>query len=313
MPRYCLICSAGRSGSTLLDMLLGGHSKIASLGEFSFFGKAIALDQLCSCGEPISECCEWERVFRRVELEKGISLKRNPYALRQWDTHARVIIDRRQQTSTYLAASKIRRVLSDIRFGLPAQSALRLPLSPSLRRGLENTICLYEIVRKEWRRDVVVDSSKNVHKALAVYEASPENTRIVFLTRDGRGVYWSYRRGGFSRAASVAGWAGYYRRAVPLLNSRIAQGHLIRVRYEDLMRDTEGTLASISQFLGVTFEPAMTDLRNPVRHLSNGNDTRFARDRPIALDERWTREMGEDELRYFQSRGGRLNSQLGYA
>jgi Sulfotransferase family len=297
----------------LLDMLLGGHSSIASLGEFSYLGKAIALDQACSCGEPVSRCSEWERVFRLVELEKGVSLKHHPYALRQWDTRARVIIDRRQQTNAYRAACKIRRVLSDIRFRLPAQSPFRVPLSPSLRRGVENTICLYEIVRKEWGRSVVVDSSKNVHKALAVYEASPEDTRIVLLTRDGRGVYWSYRRSGFSRAESVAGWAGYYRRAVPFLNRTIAQDHLIRVRYEDLMRDTHGTLASISRFLGLTFEPTMTDLSNPVRHLFNGNDTRFARDRPIALDERWTREMGEDELQYFQSRGSRLNSQLGYA
>ena len=67
---YCYICSAARSGSTLLDVLLGNHSRVASLGEFSFLSKAIALNQTCSCGESIHKCPAWSKIFYRVKKEK---------------------------------------------------------------------------------------------------------------------------------------------------------------------------------------------------------------------------------------------------
>jgi hypothetical protein len=38
-PTVIYVCAAARSGSTLSDMFLGGHSRISSLGELSFRGK----------------------------------------------------------------------------------------------------------------------------------------------------------------------------------------------------------------------------------------------------------------------------------
>ena len=113
-----LICSAGRSGSTLLDLLIGAHPQGASLGEFSFLGKAIALDQDCSCGQHMSACEPWQDVLATVQNDLGVDLQRTPYAMQQWDAVAGVVIDPAFQTSGYKARAKLHSGLCDLRFAL---------------------------------------------------------------------------------------------------------------------------------------------------------------------------------------------------
>lgn len=310
---HLFICCAGRSGSTLLDMLLGGHSQIASLGEFSMLGKAVALDLPCSCGQPVSVCEQWRRVLERVARETGVDLFKDPYALWQWDTRSKIIIDPAQQTRSYLLATRVRALLCDLRFHRPAGSRLRVPLAPSLASGVRNTLALYEAIRAEWGKQVTVDSSKNVHKALAVYEARPADTRIILLTRDGRGVYWSSRRSGFGPSESVSAWLTYYRRAMPLLRSNVARDRWVTLRYEDLVTDAPATMRKLAALLGLSYEPTMAALGGKIRHLVHGNETRMAQERPLVLDERWKREMGHEDLAFFNANAAQLNTQLGYA
>ncbi len=53
------ITSLGHSGSTLLDVLLGQHSQLQSLGELAFFDTWIAEKNLCSCGTALPQCPFW--------------------------------------------------------------------------------------------------------------------------------------------------------------------------------------------------------------------------------------------------------------
>ena len=312
MIKHCFICSAARSGSTLLDMLLGGHPRAVSLGEFSFLGKALALDQDCSCGAPVTRCPAWAAVFERIRQTRDIDLLRDPYALRQWDTRASTLIDKKQQTRLYLLGSKLRSLLCDTRFKFPPGHVLRPPLPHRLRRGVENAAYLYDTIAESWDKDLLVDSSKNVHKALAHYESAPASTRIVFLTRDGRGVYFSRRGSGFSREVSMQGWQRYNERALRLLHRRVAPEDLLQLKYEELVEDVPGTLARLCEFLELPFDEAMLDLGSGERHLFNGNDTRFSRERGIQRDERWVSGLRDEELAYFTQHGATLNARLGY-
>ncbi|HKY02824.1 MAG TPA: sulfotransferase [Burkholderiales bacterium] len=312
MIKHCFICSAARSGSTLLDMLLGGHPRAVSLGEFSFLGKALALEQDCSCGAPVTRCPAWTKIFEQIHRNRGIDLRRDAYALRQWDTRAATLIDKRQQTRLYLLGSKLRSLLCDVRYALPPGHALRLPLPPRLRQGVENAAYLYDTIAATWDKDLLVDSSKNVHKALAYYERVPLSTRVIFLTRDGRGVYFSRRGSGFSRELSMQAWQRYNERALRLLHHRVAPEALLQLKYEDLVGDVPGTLARLCAFLGLPFDRAMLDLGSGERHLFNGNDTRFSRERGIQRDERWVSGLRDEELAYFIQRGAILNARLGY-
>lgn len=293
-------------------MLIGGHSDAASLGEVSFLGKAIALRQDCSCGQKVIDCREWGKIFTHVNARRGIDLLKHPYALRQWDTRAGVLIDRAQQTRCYLLGAKVRSAWCDLRYWLRAKGTIRLRLPLSLERGVNNTLYLYEVVRSEWNKQTVIDSSKNVHKALAVYECARDQARIILLTRDGRGVYYSLRNSGFSRAESASGWYCYYSRAVPLLSRCVAPDHLLTIKYEELVTNLEASMRTICEFLEIPFEKRMVNLSVGERHLVNGNETRFHKDRGVRLDERWKKGLADEELRYFLTNCGQLNLRLGY-
>ena len=311
--RYCYICAAGRSGSTFFDLLLGGHSRIASLGEFSFFGKALALNQSCGCGADLLSCAAWAKVLDRLESERGVDLRRDPYAMRQWDARAVRVVDKQQQTRSYLLARGLRSHWMSLRSTAPAAARRLIPIPPSLRKGLENTFYLYDLIRDTWGVQLVVDSSKNIHKALSLNERDPEHVRVVLLTRDGRGVFHSRLKTGLSPKASIAPWVRYHSQAERLLARQLAPAHLKAVRYEDLATETGSVLQQMCEFLGVPFEPAMIDLSAGERHIVNGNrNAASSRKKGVRFDENWREGLSSSELAYFQRKAGRLNGQLGY-
>ena len=312
MPVYCFICSAARSGSTLLDRILGAHSKAASLGEISFLNKAISLNQMCSCGNKISDCDTWNAVLKRIENERHIDLRHDPYAMQFWDARASVIIDKKFQTPFFLLTSKLRTLQCDLRYKLKVGNKLRLPLPRKLVQDTENSLYLYQLLTSIWQKELLIDSSKNVHKAIAVHEKSAEHARIIYLTRDGRGVYNSRRSSGFSRHESASAWYKYNKRASTYLAANIPAEHLFRVKYEELVNHPAETLSSICKFLGIAFEENMLNFTNAEHHLVNGNDMRFKQSHKLILDERWLTELGTKELATFERLTGSMNSTLGY-
>jgi hypothetical protein len=312
MAKYCLICSAARSGSTLLDLMIGGHRRAASLGEVVFLGKTLALGQECSCGALVRDCPAWAAVFDRVLRERQIDMRQTPYSLQQWDARALALVDREFQTRRYVSATKLRGAICDLRYR-QKPGPLRVGLPGALRAGLEHTLYLYELISSEWRKEILVDSSKNIHRATAVYEAAPERVRVVFLTRDGRGVYASRRSSGVSPRKSALAWRRYNRRALALLGRNLAPEHLLHVRYEELATCPEETMRRVSDFLQIEFEASMLRPSPEHHHMVNGNAMRLRRDQTLRLDERWKHELDESELETFRRLAGSMNQRLGYA
>lgn len=75
------IASLGHSGSTLLDLVLGGHSRLVGLGEVaavlaSAGDGSASLAGTCSCGREAASCELWGEVARRLRVESGASLAR---------------------------------------------------------------------------------------------------------------------------------------------------------------------------------------------------------------------------------------------
>ncbi len=310
--KQVFVCSAPRSGSTFLDMLLGGHSHVASLGEFSYLGKVLALNETCGCGSTVRDCENWALVFDRVAADKGIDLRQDPYALWQWDTRAMRVIDHQQQTRAYLLASKLRGAWLNLR-EKPANPIRRaMPLPPRLSQGLQHCLYLYDVLGAVWGKQILIDSSKNLFKALQVYRARPASTRIILLARDGRGVLYSRRKSGMPAAKSIDAWAKYYTRAQQVLQHVPSEAKML-VQYERLATDTEQALNELCTFLKVPYEPKMLQLESGVRHVVNGNqNTKTNRAGGIKLDEAWRNNLSQADLDYFQNVAGSLNATLGY-
>lgn len=312
-PTILYICAAARSGSTLCDMFLGGHSQMASSGELNFLGKALRLGQQCTCGSTVASCESWGKVLDGLRSELGFDLRSSPYALRLWDAIAANVIDHAYQTPMFLRSVRLKKAWMEFRQRLPNKVRRLVPVPSSLSHALENKIVLYRAISRAWGKQVLVDSSKNQREAVELFRRWPERVRVVLLTRDGCGVFLSQKRGGRENGRSLSGWRNYYRRAVPLIEKEIPDNSLFRLRYEDLAQDPEKIGRELCSFAGVTFEPAMLDLSQASRHMVNGNDTRFAPRKGIQLDERWRHELSNDDLEYFDRHGGSLmNRRLGY-
>ena len=74
-PRVLYITSRGHSGSTLLSLLVSGHSQVVSAGELKMLSNPDPQRRLCSCHRQVpSQCPFWSAVEQRVKEQLGCSL-----------------------------------------------------------------------------------------------------------------------------------------------------------------------------------------------------------------------------------------------
>ena len=306
------ICSAARSGSTLTDMFIGGHSQAASLGEVNLLGNALSLNAECSCGDKLSTCVQWRKVFDAIVSSYDIDFIKYPYKFKLWDAIAFNQIDYQHQTRAYLLAIALRKAWMRGRDHLPYSLRKRFHIPLILFEALHNKMNLYKEIFYCWNKTIIIDSSKNFREAVELHQRWPNLVKIILLTRDGRGVYLSRRSSGRNQLESITGWLKYYSHALPLLEKYIAAEKLLKIRYEDLASDPEKMGHILCDFVGVPFESQMLDLSLSTRHLVSGNNTRFSPQKGIQLDERCRTELHGEELDFFQRVGGDMNHRLGY-
>ena len=309
-PGLIYICSAGHSGSTLFDLLLGAHSRIESLGEITQLPKNLALNTKCCCGRLITQCSVWQPVIEKLNNRLGINIETNPYSLNLGFIRASVVIDREQQTKW---RGLVRKFAFAVRYAELFVGVSAGDISKRLLlEAVKNKRFLYDAVAETTNVDWVVDSSKHYLEAVNQYKTDPENTRVILLVRDGRAVYYSGIKHGFSRSAALDAWKNTYKRALPLLEKHIYKEHLLKVRYEDLASDTSAILQKICSAVGLEFESEMLNFRDSISHITNGNNMRFASTSEIKVDAAWQRKLNKDDLDYFNKNAGYLNEKLGY-
>ena len=84
MTRVIYLGGLGRSGTTLLERMLGGLPGVCALGEVvHLWQRGVRDDEQCACGRPFSACGFWcavgERAFGgwdRAPLDRIIALRR---------------------------------------------------------------------------------------------------------------------------------------------------------------------------------------------------------------------------------------------
>lgn len=310
MVQCLYICGAGHSGSTLLDMLLGSHSRIASLGEIINLPMDLATNSTCTCGQKVRDCGLWSEVVREFEQRQGLDLAKNPYDLNLGPIYA-AAGDVRVTGGLYRLRRRLGAALHYLELRVGLFGVFR-PLLRTLYDGLENNLLLYDIVGKRFGADFVVDSSKVYTKAVGLSKLAPDRVKVILLIRDGRAVYYSMRKRNFERKFSLDSWYTHFRRALPLIERHVPAGNVLTVKYEDLATDPEKELRRICAFAGIDFEPAMLDMNSKVHHNVNGNNMRFSRSADIRLDSSWQTRLDDAERAFFETRAGWLNRKLGY-
>jgi hypothetical protein len=278
------IAGAGRSGSTLLAMLLGTIPGFEPVGELRhMWARGVQKDQLCGCGRAFHDCPFWSQVGQS--------------AFGGWD-HAPA--ERMIELQSHV--DRLRHV--------PALSLLRL--SPERRRladeYAETMSRVYRAVGGMSGVRAVVDSSKSVTYALLLGRMPDVKPRLIHLVRDSRAVAhsWTRRRAmpevqgeeqymaTFGPVRSAAVWAGN-NAALDLVGTLGGPGGT-KLRYESLVRGDMVELHRLAAAIGVEGDE-IRNLAGPevavgVQHTVAGNPARFAQGH-IALkpDEAWRRGM----------------------
>ena len=235
--RVLYIGGCGRSGSTLLDRMLGQVPGVCSLGELTQLWKALLHDAECGCGVPIRRCLFWRAV--------------GECAFGGWDA-----VDVGEMLQLQRAVLRQRYVP----FMVAPESW------PPYRRKLERYTRLlgevYRGVQEVSGAALVVDSTKHYAGAFLLRRMAGVDLRVVHLVRDSRGVAfsWSKRvprpeamhRGShmnrYGAGRSAGRWLGYNSGFEVLERLGIPSTF---VRYEDLVRAPRPELARILERAGV--------------------------------------------------------------
>ena len=274
------IAGVGRSGSTLLERMLGAVPGAVNTGELNaIFSRVSQQDQRCGCGEPFSECPFW----REVGAE----------AFGGWEavTHR---ISRLQPR--VIRQRHVPRLVTGIQ---PAG------YRAELEEYLEVHRRLYEAVAAVSGADVLVDASKSTAQLFALQRIDGLDLRVVNLVRDARGVANSWNKSGIvkpqSRDGDLMGTYAPHRLALLWAALQLECGVLrasapysTRVRYEDLVAEPRPTLQRALTALGLPPGPGDLDhvgersVRLTASHGVAGSRTRFTDGRiELSVDDAW--------------------------
>ncbi|MET0423668.1 MAG: sulfotransferase [Actinoplanes sp.] len=302
MARVLFLGGLGRSGTTLVERLLGELPGVCALGEIvHLWQRDIRDDERCGCGARFSACTFWQRVGR--------------LAFGGWD---RVDIDRVHQ---------LRDLVERTRHIPRLATAVEAP--EEVHEYAEFYSRVYAAAAEVAGARVVVDSSKHSALAHVLRWASHMDLRVVHVVRDPRGVAYSWTKTvarpesdgademtRYSPGRSALLWNAH-NAAFSMLARRGVPVH--RIRYEELLADPKATLLGLAEFAGlpVTSDdlgflgPGYADLR--VGHSAAGNPMRFTVGRlPLRRDDAWVGALPTGQRRLVGAVCGPMLRAYGY-
>jgi hypothetical protein len=320
------ITGLGRSGSTILDIVLGNHPQIESVGEVGNLMRNgwISRESLrgidrkrlrrpiCTCGkrldvlyvEAAEEACPfWSRVRDEwIERTDGEGIEaypklQNDFELkRRWP---RLLYERRR---------------------------------PSARFGSYATLtrAFFESIRALSGKSLIVDSATDPIRTFALWMVPGIEVYAIHLVRDGRGVVTSHRKS-FEKDLKAGimwdhearpAWKTAVRWVVKNLASewvcsRLGPDRTMRVRYEDFVADPKSALGRIGSLIGLD----LTDVADaasagePMQagHNIGGNRTKKSGLITLRADEQeWRRALSPTEQRLSWVLMGWLMRRYGY-
>ncbi|HUR04291.1 MAG TPA: sulfotransferase [Nonomuraea sp.] len=289
--RVIYLGGLGRSGTTLLERLLGEIPGVAPLGEVvHLWARGVLAGEPCGCGAPFPACPFWREVGETAFGGWTPALAERVLALRHR-------VDRTRR--------------------IPRIS------HPDLAEYTGIYQRLYDAAAVTAGASVVVDSGKHASLAFCLAAAGVD-VQVVHVVRDPRAVAHSWRKTverpedgrlmtRWGPARTAAHWTAQ-NLALDLLAARGVQ--VTRVRYEDLLADPATALATLADTLGlITALPFLTGTtaRLTTAHTASGNPMRFTVG-PVQLqrDDSWRSGLSRHHRRLVNALTWPLRLRYGY-
>ncbi|MFC7273740.1 sulfotransferase [Paractinoplanes rhizophilus] len=277
MARVLFLGGLGRSGTTLVERLLGELPGVCALGEVvHLWQRDLRDDERCGCGARFSACGFWRRV--------------GALAFGGWHN---VDVDR---------VHHLRAAVERTRHIPRLATAVEAPDEVHEYAGYYSRV--YAAAAEVSGARIVVDSSKHSALAHVLRWSAGLNLRVVHVVRDARGVAYSWTKTVARPETDGAEEMTKYSpgRSAMLWNAHNAAFGLLarrgvpvrRIRYEEFVSDPRLVLADLAAFAGVSLGPSDLDFIEDghadlkVGHSAAGNPMRFTVGR-VALrrDDAW--------------------------
>lgn len=253
IPEIIYIMGSGRTGSTILEILLANNPGIVGVGEITHvFRDGFIDDVICSCGKPALKCALWSSVLKECnwhqdEIQSLVELFRAIEWHSKFPTLALNLVSRR-----------------------------------TLRKYHDVNRNLFQAVASVSNSKFIVDSSKYAGRALALSNVFPGKVRVICLTRSPAGIVSSFQRTDAEeqRPKSLFSTVVYYLYVMSCL--RVVAWRLgsrvLHVRYEEMVADPQGTLTRIEEWCDLDLSLAREMLTQnawfDVGHIVTGNRLR---------------------------------------
>lgn len=300
------IMGHGRSGSTVLGLVLGGHRDFECVGELHKLprsGWTRDDARRCACGMPVHECEYWADVYRRWldqvgsdGLERYVKLQ-NRFERSRW-SWPRLLVEGQRRSSSFHVYS-------------------------------EMTAALYQAILEVSGKSVVVDTSKPPIRNYALLLNDSLDTHVIHLIRDGRGAVWSLSKP--RRRDVEAGrprdmrprpaWRTSLRWASTNLESEwvaatAGEAYAARVTYERFAERPGEVLRDVGRLTGEDLSEVDRTLQAgeafPAGHSVGGNQLRMAQRVVLQPDFEWRAKLPARDERTFWRLSGRVAQRYGY-
>jgi Sulfotransferase family len=295
MQHYTLlyILGSGHCGSTLLDLLLNGHSEILGLGEICVLHRHVAKRVRCDVF-PLSGT-----VHNNSQLRAWIGTESHLLDTPFWQ-----LIKHQYEKSSGSPFDKI-----NLREG--KWNAIRSWQAKDIENWARPNEVLLSCVHQVSGANVLTDASKFPHRLYLLQRSGLFDIKVIHLVRNGCAVVNSYLRKYGDFRIALRRWAGPSVLAFHL-RRKFKQSSWLQLRYEELASKPEETLKAVCSFVGVNFEPEMLAYRGKPYFGVGGNRMRDNGDECIFLDDEWQRELSYKHRIAFILIGGWLNRLYGY-
>lgn len=220
------IAGSGRTGSTLLSLLLSQHHPVANLGQIRDLPGAARTNAPCSCGSAVPDCPFWGSVLASVYGDSAQS------DLDQLTDELKIFRRQYRKTNWERASDRTR-------------------LAERNKSFLQRLSRLYHAAAKTADASVVIDSSKSPEIAAALYLTGDLDLILVNLVRDPRAiaVSWVKRNNDFGMARKSA--VRWRQRQQELRQFDNTPGvDFITLRYEDFVEQPQRFLELILERVG---------------------------------------------------------------
>jgi hypothetical protein len=284
--KVLFIAGTGRSGSTLVDCMLGQLDGFFAAGEMRYlWRRGLMQNRLCGCGVPVKSCPVWRRVLLGDDSVAG-----------------------RPDPSTMEAeqrrATRARRLPRLLLMGHRSRGE-----SACARDVVDELSRVYQALAAETGARVIVDSSKLPTYGRLLQRCPGLDVTVVHLVRDPRATAFSWQRWRAlpdpvdepwmqrqSPARSAVLWLLWNTVTELFWGRRRSEQRYVRLRYEDLVRDPQGV---VNTLLRLVDEPARLlprtadgSLLLQQTHTAAGNPSRLGTGAlRLVTDSEWRQSM----------------------